>query len=192
MPISTPESLVSVYKEDKDHFEHILLHLFIPAIIKAEFEPIPPMVKGADVIHGEIIKNLETADLVLCDMSSLNPNVFFELGIRTALNRTICLVKDNVTNKIPLDIALLNYHTYSSSLSPWILDKEIDSLSEHLKTTVSKSGSTNSLWTYFGINSRHENIGDTDVLENKMELLTKQVDSLKRQIDEIKPDEKKS
>ena len=47
----------------------------------------PPTASGSDLIHAKIIKNLETADLVLCDMSALNPNVFFEFGMRTALNK---------------------------------------------------------------------------------------------------------
>ena len=43
---------------------------------------------GADLIHAQIVKNLQFADVVLCDVSTHNPNVFFELGIRTALNRS--------------------------------------------------------------------------------------------------------
>lgn len=40
---------------------------------------------------------VEEADMVLCDMSRLNANVFFELGIRTALDRPAALVKDDQT-----------------------------------------------------------------------------------------------
>lgn len=84
MPITTPPELLAIYANDRDHFPHVLKHLFAPAIEKAQYEVIPPAAKGSDLIHAEIIKHLETADLVLCDMSTLNPNVFFELGIRTA------------------------------------------------------------------------------------------------------------
>jgi len=45
------------------------------------------------LIHAEIIRNIENADLVLCDMSCLNPNVFFEFGIRTSLNKPVSVVK---------------------------------------------------------------------------------------------------
>lgn len=76
MPITTPEHLIQQYDNDKDHFEHVLNHLFIPAIEGANLKPIPPVMKGSDNIQAEIIKNLETADLVLCDISTHNPNVF--------------------------------------------------------------------------------------------------------------------
>ncbi|MFZ3167017.1 MAG: hypothetical protein WA130_05335 [Candidatus Methanoperedens sp.] len=76
MPISTPESWVQKYLGDKDHFNHVLDHLLIPAIKKAGFEPVLPKTKGSELIHGEIIRNIESADFVLCDMSVLNPNVF--------------------------------------------------------------------------------------------------------------------
>src|ERR1035441_11085965 len=77
MPISTPLDWVSKYSADADHFKHVLSHLFIPALEKAGYTPIPPIAKGAELIHAGIIRNIEKADLVLCDMSTLNPNVFF-------------------------------------------------------------------------------------------------------------------
>ncbi len=104
MPITTPELFVPLYSGDKLHFHHVLEHLFIPALEKNKFNPIRPIAEGSDVIHAEIIKNLEKADLVLCDASCLNPNVFYELGIRTALDKPVCIVKDEITQKIPFDI----------------------------------------------------------------------------------------
>jgi hypothetical protein len=32
MPITTPEALVSVYGSDREHFHHVLEHLFVPAV----------------------------------------------------------------------------------------------------------------------------------------------------------------
>lgn len=94
MPISTPKLLAETYK-DPDHFSHVLKYLFTPALEMANYEVIPPAAAGADVIHASIIKNLEEADLVLCDISALNPNVFFELGVRTSLDRPVALVRDH-------------------------------------------------------------------------------------------------
>jgi hypothetical protein len=50
--------------------------------------------KGTDVIHAQIIRNLEEMPHVVCDISSLNPNVMLELGIRTALNKPVIIVRD--------------------------------------------------------------------------------------------------
>ena len=111
MPITTPKSLLTVYGDDANHFKHVLECIFVPSIEEAGLKAIPPKAKGDDVIQGKIIKELETADLVLCDMSTLNANVFFELGIRTALNKPACMVKDELTNKVPFDTGIVNYHT---------------------------------------------------------------------------------
>ena len=89
MPITTPEHLVDQYKEDSDHFLHVLEHLFIPAVEKTGYTPVPPSATGSDLIQAEIISQLENADHVLCDISTLNPNVFFELGIRTAVEKPV-------------------------------------------------------------------------------------------------------
>ena len=110
MPITTPEAMAPLYGGDKDHFQHVLDHLFKPAIEKAGLTPVPPAAEGSDVIHAEIIKNIEKADLVLCDMSCLNPNVFFELGIRTAVDKPVCMVKDELTPKVPFDTGIINHH----------------------------------------------------------------------------------
>ena len=136
IPLSTPGRLLGTYGGDDEHFKHVLDHLFIPAVESAGMTAIPPVAKGAELIHGEIIKNLESADLVLCDMSILNPNVFFELGIRTALNRPVSLVRDDVTETIPFDTNIINNHKYKSTLSPWTLDKEVRALTEHLKASL--------------------------------------------------------
>jgi len=118
---------------DEDHFYHVLDYLLIPSIKKAGFEPILPKTKGSEIIHGEIIRNIELADFVLCDISVLNPNVFFELGIRTSLNKPVCIIKDDLTEKVPFDTSIINNHTYLSALNPWTLDDQIDDLANHIK-----------------------------------------------------------
>lgn len=150
MPVTTPPELVSIYKGDSDHFLHVMEHLFIPAIKEAGFEPIRPITKGSDIIHGHIISNLKSSDLVLCDMSINNPNVFFELGIRTALNKSVCLVKDPFVEKVPFDVVPVNYHEYSPDLSTWKVEDEVDKLAKHIKNSFSENDNCNSLWKYFG------------------------------------------
>jgi hypothetical protein len=145
MPISTPDFLVPTYANDKDYFQHVLECLFIPAVKKVGLNPIPPIAKGADIIHAGIIQNLEKADIVLCDMSSLNANVFFELGIRTAIGKPVCVVKDEATPTVPFDMTVVNYLTYASALPPWTLDKEVEKLAAHLKSSLDLSAGENLL-----------------------------------------------
>lgn len=150
MPITTPVSYIETYHNDKDHFANVLEHIFIPALEKAGFEAISPKSTGSDIIHGDIISNLSNCELVLCDMSLVNPNVFFEFGIRCALDKPVALVIDDKTEKVPFDTGIINFLTYRST-PLWDKDNEIERLSMHIKDSYEKSKGRNSLWKYFGI-----------------------------------------
>jgi hypothetical protein len=181
MPVTTPTIYVERLR-DGGHFAHVLEHLFTPALIKAGYRVIDPTSRGAQLIHAEIIRNLEQSDLVLCDLSSLNANVFFELGIRTSLDRPVVLVKDGVTERIPFDLNAINTHTYDESLTPWTLASEIERLSEHIKAVEAGSGSGNDMWRYFGLTKRatpSEISGNPT--EGKLDLVLAEITALRDQ-----------
>lgn len=182
MPITTPPEFISSYKDDCEHFSHIMQCLFKPAIEKAGFKPILPVTQGSEIIHGEIISKIESSDLVLCDMSILNPNVFFELGIRTALNKPVCLIKDNIIEKVPFDTGIINYHVYLPDLSSWIVKNEIEKLSRHINESFSKSDNSNSLWKYFGLKSTAAPPKKIGGDAEKIDYLTMQVEAIRRQL----------
>ena len=151
MPISTPASVAEKYGGDTDHFAHILEHLFVPAITKAGYEAVRPSTEGSDIIQAHIIRCIQSADILLCDISSLNANVFFELGVRTALNLPAIVIRDGNTPLIPFDTGIINHHTYNGNMSAWILPNEIEKLSQHIVTAANSARGENSLWRYFGI-----------------------------------------
>lgn len=182
MPISTADP--SLYGNDQDHFRHVLEFLFMPALKKAGITAISPLAEGSDLIHAEIIHNIEHADLVLCDMSSLNPNVFFELGIRTATNKPVCIVKDEITPRVPFDTTIVNYHTYLSTLSPWILERQIDDLCSHIQKSVERSKGQNAMWQYFGLSTKAILPADKSDVEQRLDILALQLDGLVQRIDD--------
>ena len=150
MPISTPIESAAQYGHDEEHFRHVLDHLFRPAVEKAGFNLISPNFAGSSLIPADIVAQLERSDLVLCDISSLNPNVFLELGIRIALNKPVAMVKDGLTDKIPFDTITIGHYTYDQSLSVWTLEDQITGLAEHIRQ-VDSSGTENAMWKYFGM-----------------------------------------
>jgi len=182
MPITTPGFMVEKYRDGKDHFKHVLECLFMPGVQKAGYQVVPPTAKGADLIHAGIVHNLETADIVLCDMSGLNPNVFFEFGIRTSLNKPVCVVRDELTDKVPFDTAILNYHEYKSSLETWEIEAEIKLLSEHIAASAERSKNENTLWKYFGLKKVAVPSEGEVSIEAKIDYLAMKVDSLSKQI----------
>jgi len=186
MPVSTPEIWIQRYS-DSDHFKHVLDHLFTPALKSVNYEVVPPVVSGSDLIHAEIIRNLEECDLVLCDISTLNPNVFFELGIRTSLDRAVALVRDNFTANIPFDTGSINTYTYESPLRPWTLENEISGLARHITETAERSRGRNSLWRYFGLTQRAAPAEIANPTEAKLDLLIAELAKANRQIQGPEP-----
>jgi hypothetical protein len=182
MPISTPEYPIETYS-DPDHFAHVLQYLFRPALEKTGYEVIPPAAAGADIIHASIIKNLEEADLVLCDISTLNPNVFFELGIRTSLDRPVALVRDSFTLQIPFDTSSINTHTYDASLALWSIESEVSKLANYITEVTTRTDGRNSMWRIFGITQRAKPAEIENPTEAKLDLLMAQVGQLVKKVE---------
>ncbi|MFC4163293.1 RNA helicase [Epilithonimonas zeae] len=49
------------------------------------------------VIQKNIVQNVFDDDIVICDVSSKNPNVMFELGLRFAFDKAAVIIKDDET-----------------------------------------------------------------------------------------------
>jgi len=78
MPISDPEGY------EKGHFRDVYEDLIKPACEEAGFQAIRgDEVKETNLIHLDILKKLLEAPMAICDLSSRNPNVLFELGINS-------------------------------------------------------------------------------------------------------------
>ncbi|MDJ0943620.1 MAG: hypothetical protein QNJ30_09155 [Kiloniellales bacterium] len=179
MPITTPPDLVETYSGGREHFKYVLEELFVPAVEAADLEAIRPISEGSEIIHGDIIKHIETADMLLCDMSSLNANVFFELGMRTAANKPVALVKDRDTPKAPFDLNIINHYTYSSTLHSWEMKQQIGGLKNHLQSCLSKIDEGNALWKYFSVTVKAEPLEEKPGAEAQFALINKQLEYLR-------------
>lgn len=146
-PISVTGEQADRYADGKEHWQHVHDHLIVPALHEAGYETIDPAATGANNIHAEIIEHLRDTDLVLADFSTLNANVLYEAGIRTAVNKPLVLIAENGT-KLPFDTTTINTLFYDPALSPWDLKTKIPELTEHIKRTKPDE---NALWRHFGV-----------------------------------------
>lgn len=88
MPISDTDGY------DKGHFNRVYEHLIKPACEEAGFEPIrADDTSKANMIMIDILQKILECDMAICDLSSRNPNVFYELGLRQAFNKKLFLLK---------------------------------------------------------------------------------------------------
>ena len=89
------------------------------------------------VIDKKMYENILKADFVVADISTLNPNAIYELGVRHALkpNTTIVIAEDKL--KIPFDINHVFIHSYKH-LEDDIGVTEAKRFKAHLKKQVEK------------------------------------------------------
>ncbi|MFA6086479.1 hypothetical protein [Mucilaginibacter sp.] len=67
------------------------------------------------IIHGRIVENLYQDPLIICDVSSRNPNVMFELGMRITFDKPVIIIKDDEPSKI-FDTDIIEFISYPRSL----------------------------------------------------------------------------
>src|SRR6218665_3000468 len=122
-PVSAPEPECFVIMPiadadgyEKGHFSKVYEDIFSPACSSAGFKAIrADQVKQTNLIHLDILQKLIDSPMAICDLSSRNPNVLFELGLRQAFDKPTVLVQEAGTPKI-FDIAPLRYTEYRKEL----------------------------------------------------------------------------
>jgi hypothetical protein len=134
---------------DRQYFQHVLKCLVEPAVRKAGFQPWPPQAAAATLVHAEFARALRVADLVVADLSGRNPNVFFELGIRTGRDLPVSLICDNRT-ELPFDVRIWNCYRYRLARKAWAVQREVDALAEHIADSATRAEGRNEFWKHFG------------------------------------------
>lgn len=118
---ATPECFVIMPIADLDgyekgHFTKVYEDIFKPACQESGYKPVrADEVKQTNLIHLDILQKLIESPMAICDLSSRNPNVLFELGLRQAFDKPTVLVQETGTPKI-FDIAPLRYTEYRKEL----------------------------------------------------------------------------
>lgn len=186
MPVTTSRADAERYRGDDAHWLHVLESVFVPAVEQAGFRPIRPTTEGSDLIHSRIVRHLQDADMVLCDLSGHNPNVFFELGVRTATNLPIALVRDEHT-ELPFDTGGINTHSYRSALNAWEMPEEVASLARYLESSERACEGSNPLWRTFGLTLTATNPGpETSQEEARWELVSRELADIRGAINASK------
>lgn len=70
--------------------------------------------EGNRIVHADMFKDLRDHPVVLVDLSMLNPNVMYELGIRHVMSSTgtVLIANEETVKKLPFDIALSRTISY--------------------------------------------------------------------------------
>ncbi len=121
-----------------DHWKDVLA-ILNEAIEQTKFEP---KLVSDDVaiglIHDRIVTNIYNNEIVVCDVSSKNPNVMFELGLRLAFDKPTIIIK-NETTGYSFDTGVIEHISYPSSLRFCQIVKFKEELISRIEATYKKS-----------------------------------------------------
>ncbi len=130
---------------EEGHFGRVYEWIIKPACEKAGYVPKrADDISASHMIVADILKRIVEAPMTICDISSLNANVMFELGIRQAFGKPVALIKDGRTKSV-FDISGLRYSDYSSSLRADLVRRDVDKLASMLRETGENGAGMTSL-----------------------------------------------
>lgn len=115
-PETQQEQFAFVLIPFEEKFDLIYKYLIIPSLESAGYK-----VKRADSlldqqnIMKDIIVNIDSASLIVAEITSLNPNVMYELGIAHALLKPTILLTQSIKD-VPFDLRSYRIINYTTSL----------------------------------------------------------------------------
>ncbi|WP_426008278.1 hypothetical protein [Aeromonas salmonicida] len=91
-----------------------------------------------NVIQNNIVTNIYSNDIVICDVSSRNPNVMFELGMRLTFDKPVVIIKDRDT-PYSFDVGNIQHLEYPRSLNYVEIQHFQSALKEKTMSTLAAS-----------------------------------------------------
>jgi len=121
------------------HFDRVYDYLIKPACELANFEPIRgDDSKSSNMIMLDVLRNIIECDMAICDLSSINANVFYELGLRQAFDKKTILIRDGL-HAVPFDLLGFRYVPYTPSLRVDTVKSEVNEIAAMLLETHNDS-----------------------------------------------------
>jgi len=89
----------------RSYFDKVRRHIIDPVAIKMGYRTIrADEIPRPGTITNQIVEHLFNDDLVIADMTEMNPNVFYELAVRHAVRKPVILMAA-IGDRIPFDLA---------------------------------------------------------------------------------------
>lgn len=164
MPFTDPEGY------EKGHFKKIYEQIFKPAIEEAGYTAFR-MDENSEstLIQAKIYNHLINEPMVLCDLSSKNPNVLYELGIRHAYDKPVVLVQEEGQNHI-FDIAGLTTVSYRKNRLYDEVVEDQKNITEAIKQTANAKNNY-SVMSLVNLNPAMLDSNSGITKEDKLEIL---------------------
>lgn len=136
MPFRLRPEYQEKYNNDNSHWDEVFHGLIAPAATQCglvctrdDHDSTPR------IVAEQIWRKIEEADLIVCDLSSYNPNVHLELGWTLRANKKFVLIKDKLTS-YTFDLNQLYIVEYDHSLRPKRLAEDVSELSNAIQNAL--------------------------------------------------------
>lgn len=73
-------------------------------------------IQSPGLIHADMIEHIMSDDVAIVDITSLNPNVFYELGVRHALRKSLTIMIRKKGTKNPFNIQGMRTIEYDTDI----------------------------------------------------------------------------
>lgn len=115
-----------------DYYEKI----FKPAIEKAGLQPVraDAEIFGTGKIMDQVCRGINTAKVLVAELTTRNPNVFYELGLAHALRKPVVLVSSNESD-VPFDLHHIRVIYYDVT-DPFWGNKLIEKVAENILSAL--------------------------------------------------------
>lgn len=184
MPISDVEGYPS------GHFSEVYKQLIEPAVVASGYDcTLATSTSAAHMIQLEVVTKVATADLCICDLSTNNPNVLFEYGIRQAFDKPTVLIKDDKTRRI-FDLSGFRDIEYDHTLRIANTLRTRDAITTAITDTVSGAGDASQVFSLVQLMKLAKAAlptGHVDAQDARFELLNQKLDRLARAINPPRP-----
>lgn len=109
------------------------------AVKAAGMKPRPVWEGGqTDIIQSRIVRNLYENAVIVCDISGLNPNVMFELGMRLTFRKPVVIIAEEAT-QLPFDTNVIDTLSYPPDLHFSKIEQFMKDLATKITNLVSAS-----------------------------------------------------
>ncbi|HDR2279947.1 TPA: hypothetical protein QCH54_004018 [Enterobacter ludwigii] len=120
------------------HWQNVY-EIMCESAVNAGFEPnLVSFDDDVGIIQNRIVQNIYSNPIVVCDISSRNPNVMFELGMRLAFDKPTIIIKDDKT-PYSFDVSPIEHLPYPSDLRYQSIKDFKQKLQIKIKETYSRS-----------------------------------------------------
>lgn len=120
----------SVGSEERRDSDFVMKNFLNPIAEKMGFDVLrADLLNDSGKIDDTVVQQLEKSDLVIIDLTKLNPNVMFEFGIRYGIKKPFVVIAQNVDN-LPLDVRNIRVLEYT------VVAPDIESINSKLEAMI--------------------------------------------------------